>query len=68
MKFRASYHSMSVNHKTKWYSSRKEAQFHLVNAVGFFHPLGEVSGDVFEGGVCNQAPRLNGEVRIEVKQ
>lgn len=66
--YRAEYRRNGKVTRTRFYSTAREAQSHLQSHIGWFHPLGEVAGDTFCGGVCENAPRNGGLVSIETRE
>lgn len=54
--------------ETRYYHLREQAQYKLGRRIGYFPYLGRVSGDVFEDGVCDGAPRCGGWVSIEERE
>ena len=63
-KFRMMFRSGLETHRTHWYSKPSDASAALETRIGYFAPLGRVSGDVFENGVCTSAPRNGGLVTL----
>lgn len=66
MKIRATYRNQGNIIRTRYYATAEEAQEHLRDRIGSFRSLGRVSGDVFENGKCEAAPRNGGLVTIEI--
>lgn len=67
MKVRAEFRRKGKIIRTRFYPSAQLAQAYLQDHIGWFNPLGSVSGDVFENGQCTSGPRNGGLVSLKFR-